>query len=129
MIGYFKVGRHTNIPFGFIASDVVLLPKDQAIPIPYNNRGVPASWGNSSVKQDINRVFRDLMSLARKDISTQYQAETKSIMAMLSSKTGKNAMLTRCETCRDRISCYWGKKSLSNRKKVLTELYGRIKSC
>jgi len=129
VIGYFKVGHLTNRPFGFIASDAVLLPKDQAIRIPYDSRGVPTSWGNSSVKDKVNRILRDLMSSAERDVSAQYQSESKSVMDMLLSNDGRRKMLKTCESCGHRSLCYWGRKSHDTRDRVLRQLYERKKPC
>jgi hypothetical protein len=129
VIGYFKVGKLTNRPLGFFASDVVLLPKNQTIPIPYTSKGVPRSWGNSPVKQCVNGILQHLMSLANRDVSAQYQTETKTIMAMLLSKTGRKRMQTTCDSCRYRTSCYWGKKPSANRERVLDKWYGGENPC
>jgi hypothetical protein len=127
--GYFKVGKLTKRPFGFVASDVVLLPKDQGIPISYASRGVPTSWGNSGVKDEVNRTLRHLMSSAKRDVSVQYQSESTSVMAMLLSKTGRTDMLETCESCSYRSLCHWGSKSFATRDRVLRELYERKKPC
>ena len=126
--GYFKVGKLTKRPFGFVASDVVLLSKDQAIPITYNRRGVPTSWGNSTVKAEVNQILRHLKSLAKQDVSVQYQSESKSVMAMLLSKSGRSKMLETCESCVYRSLCYWGRKSFATRDRVL-KIYEGKKSC
>ena len=129
VVGYFKVGKLTKRPFGFVASDVVLLPKDQAIPIRYTSRGVPTSWGNSAVKDEVNRIIQNLMSLARQDVSVQYHSESKSVMVMLLSKSGRKKMLETCEDCAYRSLCYWGSKSFATRYRVLRELYEGRKPC
>lgn len=129
VIGYFKVGKLTKRPFGFVASEVVLLPKAHAIPISYASRGVPTSWGNSNVKKEINRILRDLMASTKRDISIQYQLESKSIMAMLLSKSGRKNILETCENCDFHSSCYWGKKSFTNRERVLKKLYEEKHPC
>jgi hypothetical protein len=123
VIGYFKVGRLTKHPLGFVASDAVLLPKNQAIPIPYTSRGVPTSWGNSQVKQQMNDILQHLKSLVNRDLSALYQTEAKTTMAMLLSRTDRKKMQTTCESCRYRMSCYWGKKSSADRERMLDDLY------
>jgi len=129
VVGYFRVGKLTKSPFGFIASDVVVLSKDQSIPISYASRGVPVSWGNSFIKEEVNRILNLLMLSAKSEISVEYYAESKSVMSMLSSRTGRKYMLETCEGCRHRLSCYWGKKPFAIRNKVLKELYERKRQC
>jgi len=129
VIGCFKVGKRTNHPFGFRASKFVLLPKNKAIPIPYTSRGVPTSWGKSSVKETVNRILRDLMALTKQDVSIQYQRQTNAVMKILLSKSGRAKMLGTCNQCSYRSSCYWGSKSVSARKRTLRELYPANKPC
>ena len=129
VVGYFKVGKLTKHPFGFIASHVVLLPKQHSIPILYTGRGVPTSWGNSSIKQTINNILRHLMSKYECDVSSEYQQETKEVMSMLLSRNGQLKMLKTCNQCIYRSSCYWGSKSPLARKKTLRKLYNKNKSC
>jgi hypothetical protein len=129
VIGYFKVGKRTKHPFGFLASESVLLPKDRAISIPYAGRGVPTSWGSANVKQTVNRILRELMALAKCDVSIQYQRETKAVMKMLLSKRGRMKMLDTCKQCPYRTSCYWGSKTVAARKRTLKELYEANKPC
>lgn len=129
VIGYFKVGKLTKQPFGFIASDVVLLPKYKAIPITYASRGVPTSWGKSTVKHELNIILSRLMSLKKFDLSGKYQKETESVMKMLRCKTSRTEMLKTCGSCNDRLSCYWGKKPFATQENILKELYESKKSC
>lgn len=129
VIGYFKVGQLINRPCGFVASDAVLLPKGQAIPIHYASRGVPTSWGSSGVKDEVNRILGRLMSLAERDVSAKYQSESKSVMEMLLSKPGRKKIRETCESCGYRSSCYWGSKSFATRDGVLRKLYEGKKPC
>jgi len=88
IVGFFKVGDCFELPKkGFFASDKVLLPKDQSIEINYHSRGVPVSWGNSSVKKEIFRLLSILKTNSSIDISIKYQAETQKIMKSLQSFT------------------------------------------
>jgi hypothetical protein len=129
VIGYFRVGKLTKHPFGFIASDVVLLLKRIAISIPYTSRGVPTSWGKSAVKHTVNRILRELMALSKQDVSNQYQRETKRVMSILRQGRGRMRMLDTCNKCDYRPSCYWGSRSVSERKRTFKELYEKNKPC
>lgn len=129
VVGYFKVGRFTKKPFGFVASDLVLLSRNKAIPISYKGRGVPTSWGHSKIKSALNRILQNLMSLTSDDISVQYQNETRKVMAMFRSRSGKKAMLETCKNCTYRTSCYWGKKPAIRRQNILNDLYTGGKTC
>ena len=130
VIGYFKVGKCTADSSGFSASDVVLLSKEKAIPLDYQGRGVPVSWGNAPVKDRINDILRELIALPKNDdVSAQHQSETKDVMRMLSSKSGRKKMIDTCESCMSRTSCYWGKKPTSHREEVLEKLHGKKIPC
>jgi hypothetical protein len=130
VVGYFKVGKLMNHTFGFSASECILLLKNQAIPITYTSRGVPVSWGNARVKDEVNVIFRRLMSLSKEnDVSEKYRSESQSIVAMLRSEIGRKKMLETCESCAYNSTCYWGKKNFTKRYQILKELYKGEKSC
>lgn len=121
IIGYFKVGRECNNPRGFAASEAVLLPKDKCIKIDYSGRGVPVSWGNSRIGDEVDIILEErLIPLVNSptNIKEKYKEETCKIMELINS----SKLLSECENCTVQHQCYWGRKG--NKAVVLTNLYG-----
>ncbi|BBB33357.1 hypothetical protein TTHT_1903 [Thermotomaculum hydrothermale] len=132
IIGYFKVGNTFQYPrIGFSASESVLLPKDKCIDIDYKARGVPVSWGDSSIKNDMDRILNNLKSKinSHENISKKYQKETQKIMQMLTTKSGRCRINKICNECPVKQNCFWGKKSTGFRIKQLEYLYGGSRGC
>lgn len=130
IVGYFKVGETFDEPKrGFCASETVLLPKDKCIGIDYKGRGVPVSWGNSSIKNKVDSILYEMKTNQNKDISVQYQKETKEIMKLLQTVSGRKKIIDKCEKCRVKTQCYWGKKTRERKEKTLKELYGGNQVC
>lgn len=124
VIGFFKVGQCFKAPKkGFFASEKVLLPKNESIDINYSSRGVPVSWGNSSVKDDVDKILTTLRTNIGIDISTKYQDETRRIMEYLKSPSGRKQIVDICESCNVKRECYWGKQSKQFNQMKLNELY------
>lgn len=130
IIGFFKVGRCFDSPKkGFFSSENVLLPKDQSIGINYSSKGVPVSWGYSSVKNEIYRILSSLKANNRIDISSKYQAETQKIMKCLQTSAGRKQIIDICENCNVKKQCYWGRRSKQYKEDKLNKLYGKKTSC
>lgn len=130
IIGYFKVGKtFSNGNKGFKSSETVLLPKNQCIEIPYKSRGVPVSWGNSSIKPNIDKILPKVISDKKKDISDSYKSSTDKIMKILTSSKGQDKMISICEKCNDRRDCPWGKYPIEKKIKRLKELYEETDGC
>jgi predicted RNA-binding protein with PUA-like domain len=126
VVGYFKVPQTSSKEkTGFKSSETVLLPKDKCIEINYTSRGVPVSWGNSSIKPKIEKILKQLISDRKKDISDQYKHSTKKIMDLLDTSTGQNKIITVCEKCSYKTDCYWGKYPKEKKINRLNELYGK----
>lgn len=129
IIGFFKVGQCFESPKrGFFASEKVLLPKNESIDINYSSRGVPVSWGKSSVKDNVDKILTTLRANNAIDISTKYQDETRRIMKYLKSPFGRKQILDICESCNVKRECCWGKQSKQYKKKKLNELYAEAKN-
>ena len=130
IVGYFKVGEEFESPRkGFRASESVLLPKNKCIKINYTSRGVPVSWGKSSIKNEINEILHNLKTEQFTNISDRYQKETEKITDRLQTSSMREEIITICEECKFRNKCYWGKKTKTAKKKTLNELYGNVKTC
>lgn len=129
IVGYFKVGNIIENPKGFVASESVLLPKDKCIEIDYSSRGVPVSWGNSSVKNDVENALISLINDRTADISYRYKKETRKIMSRLLTTSGRKRTTEMCEKCSGKARCYWGGKASSLREETLERLYGDQKEC
>lgn len=129
VVGYFKVGKYAsfNGKNGFYSSESVLLPKRRCIEIEYKSRGVPVSWGSSSIKNKINEIFQYLQRIKNNpelNIYLDYQKETKKIMDMLKTKSGREKLFNYCmEKCKDKKSCLFCKKLLRKRLSYLDDLY------
>jgi len=131
IIGYFKVGRCFNAPKrGFVASDILLLPKHMSIEINYSSRGVPVSWGKSSVKCVIDDILCDMMNNRKHDISSKYQSETEQLTASLKTLSGRRHIIETCQRCKFRSQCYWGRKLKHDKEQTMDRLYeGEKNSC
>lgn len=129
IVGYFKVGKQFENPRGFSASESVLLPKNKCIGIPYSGRGVPVSWGNSSIKNYVAEKLKTLITNPPANIEKGYKEETKRIMDILNTKSGKKKIIEICETCEVKSQCYWGRKTRQHKEYQLKELYGENRSC
>lgn len=130
VIGFFKVGRCIAPPKkGFFSSESILLPKGQSIGINFSSRGVPVSWGNSSVKNDINGILNSLKTNSGIDISAKYKAETHKIMKCLQTQQGRRQIINTCENCKVKMQCYWGKQPTQYKEDKLNKLYGKKSSC
>lgn len=130
IVGYFKVGDTTENPtVGFVASESVLLPRDKCIEIDYSSRGVPVSWGNSSVRHGVERTLKALINRPAGDITNIYQEETKKIMDRLSTVPGRTKVIDTCENCLVKARCYWGRKTRQFREDKLKNLYGDNRVC
>lgn len=128
VIGYFKVGKIFEKPKkGFFASESVLLPKHNCIGINYSSRGVPVSWGNSSIKNKIGNILYRLRKNQSSDISGKYQRETKNIMKRLQSLSGRKQIIDICEKCTVRNQCYCGAEI--NKEDKLYKLYKGNTKC
>jgi hypothetical protein len=123
-LGYFKVGEEIANPRGFFASESILLPKHTCIEINYSSRGIPVSWGHSSVKDDVSRILRRLQHIRTRNISEKYADETRKIMSYLNNIERMRELINICEECDARGQCYWGKKRRENRISKLMSLYG-----
>lgn len=123
--GFFKVGKCVDSPQkGFSSSETILLHKNECIDINYSSRGVPVSWGNSPVKDEVNIILSILRSNNVTNITSQYQVETQKIMQLLKIP---QQILDICERCSVKKECYWGKKSKQSKKDKLNKLYGSHK--
>ena len=130
IIGYFKVGEKFEKPNrGFLASESILLPKDKCIEINYNSRGVPVSWGNSSVRNDVDRILSMLITKPTTDITDKYKKETKMIMDRLLTVSGRKEIIDTCEKCEVKAQCYWGRKTKRFKEYTLKKLYGGNRVC
>lgn len=129
VIGFFKVGKCFNKPNnGFFASSKVLLPKSKSIDIHYSSRGVPVSWGKSSVKNYVDKILTSLKTYDGINISGKYRNETRKIMKYLKSQSGRNQVVHICEKCNVKNKCYWGRKSRQYKENKLKKLYSETKN-
>jgi len=125
VIGYFRVGEtFNNDKVGFYSSESVLLPKENCIEIPYYSRGVPVSWGYSTIKSNIDGILKQLISEQKQDISKEYKNNTLEVMKLLQTKSGQDEIVTHCEKCQFKSKCYWGKFTKEKKITRLNELYG-----
>jgi hypothetical protein len=130
VIGYFKVGRQYECPKGFNASESVLVPKNSAIEINYSARGVPVSWGNSTVKNKISNILFKLINETTNNIDNQYQQETIKIINKLCNPSGRQEIIIICNQCALKQDCrYWGNKPVEYQKNKLDSLYGDLQKC
>lgn len=130
IVGFYQVGRCFNSPKkGFCASKSVLLPKTKCIAIDYNSRGVPVSWGKSSIKEKVGGVLKNLKRTSINDISSQYKSETQKIMKKLQSPAGRQQIISICNKCKVRGNCFWGKKEDTHKAEKIRELYTTKDSC
>lgn len=138
VVGYFRVDRYTSFNHGgkelkgFRSSETVLLSRQDCIIINYAARGVPVSWGSSTVKNDIDNLIPRLNALvnSNQDVKDRYQMETRAIVRLLSSAKGRSEVMDICNKCPVSKSCFWGRKSPARRVKTLKELYEGIEwSC
>lgn len=131
VVGYFKVDEiFGKPPKGFLAKESVLLPKDKCIEIDYNKRGVPVSWGDTSVKKTIDKILPKLIANKADDISDKYINETKRIMKLFVVSKGKRKVADPCQAldCRVVGKCYWRNKSKKNKEEML-KLYLAERKC
>ena len=129
VVGYFKVGREFNVPKrGFRASEAVLLPKQECIPIDYDKRGVPVSWGHTSIRTKIDRILENFINKRKSsiNIAEKYKEETKKVMLHLNNMRRRNRLVADCEKCSLGYRYWTGKK---NKQEILNELYGRKGKC
>jgi len=130
IVGYFKVGRQFENPKGFFASESVLLPKCECIEINYCARGVPVSWGNSPIKNKVDRILNILKTTKRAaNITNKYKEETKMLMKRLRTASGRKEIIDICEKCGIKSQCYWGKKTKQFKENTLEKLYGGNRIC
>lgn len=131
VVGYFQVGKRvvSKGNLGFISSETVLLPKRDCIPIRYTSRGVPVSWGNSSIKKRVDRILDILRSKTDSDISSNYQKETIQLMNLLENHVGRTKVISICEKCPHKMDCYWGRYPIEKKLNRLNELYGQKEKC
>lgn len=126
IIGYFKVGNIFEKPkkgFSGVKSEIVLLLKNKCIEINYAKRGVPVSWGHSSIKNKVDRVLRDLRRNHAADISNEYKKETQRIMKRLKTPKGRKHIINICQNCNVKEKCYWGEKPEKYKMERLNKLY------
>jgi hypothetical protein len=126
IVGYFKIEkegieRYKSIKHIY-SSESILLPKTLSIKTSYIGRGVPVSWGNSSVKSFVNTHLPKLINLSSKSISKKYQKETEKIMAFLKDRSGREKLINICDNqCKCKMACFWGRKR--SKTIILEELY------
>lgn len=128
VVGYFKVGKVDRFDgkVGFYSSDTVLLPKKDCIEINYRSRGVPVSWGNSSIKDELNKVVSYLIEIKDNpnlNIAMEYKQATKNIMEVLISSEGRKQVFLTCKSCRLNKICFLGKKFRRKGLDFLNDLY------
>jgi hypothetical protein len=131
VIGYFRVGEKYSEggKIGFHSCESLLLDKQDCIPIPYKSRGVPVSWGNSSIRLIINDLLVTMKSGIMTDISADYQMETEKIMELMNSSSGKSKAVSICEKCHVKSDCYWGRTKTDLKINRLNKLYGAKEKC
>jgi hypothetical protein len=124
IVGYYKVGKLKKFPRGFYSSESLLLPKSRCIPIDYVSRGVPASWGASSVREFVEETLRSMKNMEEEDIAEKYRSETTRIMGKVRGLSNIEALAVLCNDCNVNECCYWGRKGLSEIRRRLIEFYG-----
>lgn len=130
VVGYFKVGKQFKKPKnGFYASKSVLLPKNECIKINYCGRGVPVSWGHSSLINEVDRILNNLRTKQIVNISDKYKEETEKIMNHLRTESGRRVVIDICEKCGVRSQCYWGRNTKQLKENTLKKLYGSNRIC
>lgn len=136
IVGYFKVGKIDKFDekSGFYSAETVLLSKEDCIEIDYSGRGVPVSWGDSSVKDEVSAILRDLRKLkdSPHNKTRKYQEETKEIMKSLKPFEERKIkeFFSLCEECPDKRKCFlWRKRGMrENSVNYLHKLYA-VKKC
>jgi hypothetical protein len=132
IVGYFKVGEIASFKWktdsehiGFKSSESLLLPKSKALDIDYKSRAVPVSWGNSKIKNYVNKVLNDFLSgtYDHLNIADNYQMETKKIMKSLCSEKGRLTMAESCHNCNHSNGCFLAKKIRKKKIEYLHDLY------
>jgi len=132
IVGYFKVGwQFTKPRLGFAASESVLLPMKDCIEINYSGRGVPVSWGQSQVREEIEDVLQFLQTCRAtpQNISDLYRQETRTLVERLQSPSGRQEVIKVCEGCRVKNQCYWGRKTRRQKEEKLEHLYAGEQRC
>ena len=116
---------------GFKAKEYVLLPKEKCKRINYNSRGVPVSWGKSSVKTYIDDILKKLTKQKQeyKKITNEYKVKTATVMELLRTIKGREEIISICQSCNAKSQCYWGKNSEQVQRKILKELYASNPEC
>ena len=131
IIGYFKVGKVFNRKNkeGFVASEAVLLPKGKGFSIDYSGRGVPVSWGHSSIRKKVGKILNRLILIngSKNNKAKEYKRSTKNITNYLSNVSGRKKLISICEECEMKSECYWGR--IKDKASRLQDLYGRDKIC
>lgn len=129
IVGYFKVGDIINFPKkGFNSSESVLLPKEKCIEIDYHYRGVPVSWGHSSIKNKVSDILNKLIANHPNNIASSYQNETLKIMSFLQKPSGRMKIIIKCQNCNKKTQCYWGKNQKQYMENKLNVLYNKSQS-
>ena len=134
VVGYFKVGNEDHFTWrrgstkrGFHSSESVLLPKKHCIPIDYSSRGVPVSWGGSSIKLKLNETLSDLQENKKNseiNIYRKYQTETKEIMKLLLTQSGREKIYNNCiYDCPFKNNCFFSTKLKKENPQYLDDLY------
>ena len=132
IVGYFKVPKKLKSSKGFQSSESVLLPAKECININYSERGVPVSWGHSSIKDNVSRIFKNLRAIrhTKKNIALRYKGETRRIMKLLQSAAGRREVLKKCLQCKIKEKtekCHWWK--MKDKEETLRDLYSEKKTC
>jgi len=135
VVGYFKVGKEDHFHWkqgrpptrGFHSSESVLLPKSLCKPIDYTSRGIPVSWGSSSIKSKINYILSHLISIKNNsvlNIYEKYQTETNEIMDLLLTQSGRETIYNNClYNCPFKHNCFFSKKLKNEKLQYVQNLY------
>lgn len=128
IVGYFKVGKIDRFDgrVGFYSSETVLLPKKDCIETNYRSRGVPVSWGDSSVKEEIDNILRYLIKIKdtpNLNVAAEYKQATKEIMAKLVFPEGRKQLFFTCRDCLHGKECFLGNKFRREGLDFLDDLY------
>jgi len=130
VVGYFKVGKtFSNGKIGFESSESLLLPKEKCMNISYESRGVPVSWGKSSIRLRINKILNQLTSHQKLDVSINYKVISMWMMKVLATSIGQTEIINHCESCSVKSECHWWKYPKEKKIKRLNELYGETECC
>lgn len=129
VVGFFKVGLINRSKTRFIASEKVLLRKKHQTVINFNSRGVPVSWGDSGIKDFVNKTLDELIISNNIDASIDYQNETINIMNQLRNSYGRKHIIEFCENCSEKSKCYWGCVKKQYKIKRLHKLYKDNQVC